>query len=208
VDQAQPLLDLLQAPRVELDGIAIAGQLARQVIEQRGHFAQLLAQRDGLRVDACESADGLLRRADRVERARLFVVAAGEQQRGLVAQAGKLLRVGEPPPLRVQLDLLARLELSGSHFFHLVCQQVDAPRPLALVLAQALQFAAHRAYPAHQLTHPRGLVGQPCITVQQTGVLALAQQRQVLALAVDIHEQPGNLAQKGGGDGTAVDARD
>ncbi len=79
------------------------------------------------------------------------------------------------------------------HFFHLVRQQVDAPRLLALVLAQALQFA-HRCGLAHQLTHL--LPGRSALhNVQQTDVL-VAQQRQVLALAVDIHEQPGNLAQQ------------
>ncbi len=90
VDQVQPILDLLQPPRVELDAVAVVAQLAADVVQQRRRLAQLLQQRRGRRIDAREPRQRLLGRAQRVQRARagLLVVAARNQQARLGAQLG------------------------------------------------------------------------------------------------------------------------
>ena len=110
VDQVQALFDLLQASRVELDRVAVALELARQVVQQRGRPRPSCSpRRRRVRIDARQPRQRLLGQA-RAGPARPAARrrSAGQQLHGLAAQGGQLLGVGQAAPLRLQLVVFAR----------------------------------------------------------------------------------------------------
>ena len=90
--------------------------------------------------------------------------------------AAKLLRIGQATPLAFEFLGFAARRVRRPDLLDLVGEEVDAPGPLAFVLAQALQLAAHRPQPLDELGDLGLLCLQACVAVQQADVLALAQQ--------------------------------
>ncbi len=120
VDQVQPLLHLLQAPGVELDAVAVVRQLARQIVHQRGRFAQLLDQGGRGGVKPRQPRQCLLGRAQGILRASHLLIAARKRHDGFVAQRGQLFGVRQAAALGVQFRFFLRFQPGRAHFFHLV----------------------------------------------------------------------------------------
>jgi hypothetical protein len=87
-------------------------------------------------------------------------------------------------------------------------QQVSTPGQVPLVPQQRGQGLAHLAQFAHLFRHRPALRAQSSITIKQPQVLPRSQQRQVFALAVDIHQSLADLAQQAHGHHPSVNAGD
>ena len=72
---------------------------------------------------------------------------------------------------------------------------------------QAVQLAAHGAQGGHLLGDLRRASAEAGVAVEEIHVFARAQQREVLALAVDVDQRLADVLQDAGGHGAAVDAR-
>ena len=159
-------------------------------------------------IDARElfhAAHGL---AHQVERAGQFAIAACEVGLGSLRQLEQRLGVSQPAALALEVGILPRAQTGAENLFSLVTEHVNALGYGAGIMAQLLQGGAHAAQRRH-------LCGQLCaqgqevgVAIEQVHVRARPQQVEVLALAVDVDQRPGDVGQQLQADGTAIDAAD
>ncbi len=127
---------------------------------------------------------------------------------GIVRERGEFLGVRQPGALLQQSLVFARLELGGGDLVDLEVEHVQPPLHLAFAQAQRAQLFADGVEVAHHFRQPRPLVFEVSEAVEQVEVLARAQEREVLALAVHVHEQLADLFEDGQADDAPVDAAD
>ena len=72
--------------------------------------------------------------------------------------------------LVLQIGFFVGLQLGGADFLHLELQHIHAPRPLAGVVDELLQFFACGAQFGHLVGHAPAHVPQVAIAIQQVHV--------------------------------------
>ena len=137
----------------------------------------------------------------------LLVAALVERQIGFLGERRQLLGVAQQRALAQQLLFVAVVQIGGADLVGLVAQQIDAAGDLALVGHQALQLAAHAAQGGDAVGDLRPRRGQTGVAVKEVDVLADAQQREMLALAVDVNQELCDVLQHARRHGAPVDAR-
>jgi len=208
LEEVEPLFHRIQPLGVELDAVAVIAQVARQLAEllaERLRQVTVFADRGVNLGEAGERARGL---PELVGGAGGLVRAIRERVEGVVGERGQFFRVGQADALVEQRLVLARLEPGGGDLVDLEVEHVQPPFHLALAQPQLVQFLPHAVKLAR---HPRqrlALVVEVREAVEQEEVLARAQEREVLALAVHVHEQLPDLFEDGEADDAPVDAAD
>ena len=118
------------------------------------------------------------------------------------------LGIAQPPPLGLQLLLLAGAKVGGGNFAGLKRKQVDPLGQRAGILAQPLQLTAHMPQIRRLLGHFPAQREQPSVAVDQLDVRLRFEKVQVFALPVNVDQQVGQFAERLQRDAASVDAAD
>ena len=207
-DQFQPFLDLGQPFGVELEALGIILERARQVAKLFEQHLGLVGRLAHVGVDARQLLQLAHDLADHVDCARQLAIFLRENGLRSLGQVHQGFSIAQPPPLGLQLLLLALAQVGGGNFAGLKRKQVDALGQGAGILAQPLQLAAHLAQAGRLLGHLAAQGQQPRITVEQLDMGLGLEQVQVFALPVDVDQQVGQFAERLQRDAAPVDATD
>ena len=207
LEQRQALLDLVQPPRRRVHGLAVAAQLARQVVGLDREGARAIRQHVERRVDAADRLQGL-RRAR--ERARGALAALGRDRldpaRGGQAQP---LEVAQPLALGGQLVLLGVARRGGVDLRQLPLEQVELAVTRPGALAQRHELAEQRALArmdGGERLAPLRLL-RPAEAVEDLQLRRGQHQLAVLVLAVERQHRAAGVAQVGGRRAAPVEVR-
>jgi len=205
-DDLDPLLDLVQPVRIVFDVLAVLADGARQLV---GLGAQAFGQLGvfGDRRVELRQPRQIDRRLGQQIHAGCLAHVAQQRVLGLGRELGDLLGVDQPVALLLELDFLVGAQGRAVDLLHLVLQHIYAAGQGGLVGEQALDLGPDLLQRPDHFLEAGPRVFQPGIAIEQVDVLGRAQQREVLALAVNVDQHPANLAVDGQVAGRAVDAR-
>src|SRR5437763_6060411 len=193
LDRRQTPLDLLLARGVDIEGLAIALELARRLAHLDRGLLQHRQQPRELAVESGESPQRLQRPAHRSVRARALVLVE-LRERG-VSACGEPPAVREPCALLAERLDLARPELEGLELLRLVAQELQ-PRVAVARLAFELERTVEEPEPRPMRDADLGgELGERAVLVEQHALRGAARQGLELMLAMDIDEQLAGLAQ-------------
>src|SRR5204863_113436 len=191
--ERQPPLDLLLARGVDIEGLAIALELARRLAHLDRRLLQHRQQPRELAVESGESPQRLQRPAHRSVRARALVLVE-LRERG-VSACGEAPAVREPCAFLAERLDLARPELEGLELLRLVAQELQ-PRVAVARLAFELERTVEEPEPRPMRDADLGgRLGERAVLVEQHALRGAARQGLELMLAMDIDEELAGLAQ-------------
>ena len=194
LDRRQPPLDLLLARGVDIEGLAIALELARRLAHLDRGLLQHRQQPRELAVESGESPQRLQRPAHRSVRARALVLVE-LRERG-VSACGEPPAVREPRALLAERLDLARPELEGLELLRLVAQELQ-PRVAVARLAFELERTVEQPEPRPMRDADLGgELGERAVLIEQHALRGAARQGLELVLAMDIDEELAGLAQR------------
>ena len=200
VELPQALLDLVEAAGRGVDALAVAAQLARQVVGLDGERLRPLGERVERRIDALHrrqgagGGGGALERAGGLQRRVPF-------QRGQPAghRAPQALQVAQPLALRLQLGLLGLARLGALDLLELPHQQVELAVARARTRLQLLQRALGRPRVGVG-GRARGAaldLGRAAEAVEDVELGGGERELAVLVLAVERQQRAADVAQVG-----------
>src|SRR5918994_2889577 len=164
IDHVESLLDLLQAPRLGVDPIEVATQLAGQVGKLDRHPSGPLGERIEVAVHARCSRQRRIGLGQQRRRAATVLVIPRHGRERATRREAQALRVVQPLALGAELALLGRLQLRPLDLLQLVAQDVQVPLARPLALAKLRQLALQRGQLGVRLA-----VATPSLQVLRTG---------------------------------------
>ena len=203
----QPVFDLPEAGRVGVHAVTVGLQGAGELLRLDDEGLGVLPQRRGGLVHLREARDGLGGGAQAVHGGGALVALV----KGVVGLGGEGLQalgVGGDGALGLEALVLAGLQARRDNLVGLEAEQVGAAGELAFVRPQSGELLPRGAQPADGVGDPGGLRLQPGETVENGELRADVEERELLALAVDVDEPLAEGGQHAEGDDGAVDAAD
>ena len=186
-------LDRLEPRRVEHDAVAVAAQGSRRLVQLDQGRLERLERRLDRGVDPGHLAEERRHASRPLHRGRRVVV---ELPVGRVGALGETLGVHEPAALVAQLLLLADPEARGVDLRDRLAVLGRSRELVARGRAEGVELRRHAPPLVVALAQPVAEDPQTREGVQEIEVPGRAEQRLVLALAVDLHQRLAELLQQ------------
>jgi hypothetical protein len=193
-DRRQPLLDLLQAPGLGLEALAVAAQLAQQILALEQQHARPPGELGERRIDVTAAVEAAARREQRRQRPGLLSVQRLLGGGGGMAQA---FEVAQPVAFEHQRIALLRLRVERLDLAELKLEQVELALARARQLAEPRELAASLAdrSPGRGAGRATRRLLDAAGAVEDVELCRGEHQLAVLVLAVERQQFAGQLAQ-------------